>query len=69
MTTKEQYREAAKEWMAAQAKVNAMLYEGATVLDVKAFGDALQHLDETGTRAITLARQMLDEASERLRPK
>jgi hypothetical protein len=64
VTTKEQYREAAKEWIAAQARVNAML-DGATVLDGQAFGDAIKHLEETGTRAIALARQMLAEASER----
>jgi hypothetical protein len=66
VTTKEAYREAAKEWIAAQAKVNEML-DGATVLDAKAFGEALKRLDETGTKAIGLARQMLDEASQRAR--
>jgi hypothetical protein len=67
MTTKDDYREAAREWMDAQAKVNAMIDE--RPFDAQAFAEALKHLDATGTKALTLARQRLAEASEGLRPK
>jgi hypothetical protein len=65
VSTRDEYREAAREWIDAQAAYDAM--QDDQPITLQALGEALDRLDAAGEKAITLARQMMAEASERAR--